>query len=70
MKNNILHDDSENYQHTHAIQKLAKELHMSTEEILPSYMEVLATLKKEAKISTFLPVLVSRSVKAKLQRRQ
>ncbi|HXY62142.1 MAG TPA: DUF3562 domain-containing protein [Nitrospirota bacterium] len=63
------HDDKEHDQHAHAIQKLAQELHMSAEEIRPSYMGVLATMKKDAKIKAFLPVLVSRSVKAQLQQR-
>ena len=62
-------DNKENDQHNHAIQKLAQELHMSPEEIRPSYMGTLAALRKDAKIKAFLPVLVSRSVKERLQHR-
>jgi uncharacterized protein DUF3562 len=62
-----LHDEKENDQHTHAIQKLAQELHMSAEEIRPSYMGILAALRKDAKIRVFLPLLVSRSVKEQLR---
>jgi hypothetical protein len=67
VKKKSLHDEKEDDQHAHAIQKLAQELHMSAEEIRPSYMGILAALKKDAKIKAFLPVLVSRSVKAQLR---
>ena len=69
VKSNVLLDEKENDQHAHAIQKLAQELHMSAEEIRPSYMGTLAALRKDAKIKAFLPVLVSRSVKERLQHR-
>jgi len=69
VKDRAPHDEKENDLHAHAIQKLAQELHMSAEEIRPSYMGILADLKKEAKIRVFLPVLVSRSVKAQLRQR-
>jgi Protein of unknown function (DUF3562) len=68
--NNGAHrDEKEDDQHAHAIQRLAQELHMSAEEIRPSYMGTLAVLRKDAKIKAFLPVLISRSIKERLQRR-
>ncbi len=69
VKINTLHDEKENDQHAHAIQKLAQELHMSPEEIRPAYMGILAALRKDAKIRVFLPLLVSRSVKEQLRHR-
>jgi uncharacterized protein (DUF2126 family) len=69
VNNDAHHDEKEDDQHAHAIQRLAQELHMSAEEIRPSYMGTLAVLKKNAKIRAFLPVLVSRSVKEQLQQR-
>jgi len=63
----ILSDEKEVDQHSRAIQKLAQELQLPTDEIRQYYMTVLDVLKKEAKIRAFLPVLVSRSVKERLR---
>jgi hypothetical protein len=63
----VLSDEKEVDQHSRAIQKLAHELQMPTDEIRQYYMSVLDVLKKEAKIRAFLPVLVSRSVKERLR---
>jgi hypothetical protein len=56
-------------QHARAIEKLVQELGVSAEEVRQSYQEILETFKKDAKVSTFLPVLVSRSVKERLKNR-
>jgi hypothetical protein len=63
----VLSDEKEVDQHSRAIQKLAQELQLPTDEIRQYYMSVLDVLKKEAKIRAFLPVLVSRSVKERLR---
>ena len=63
----LVNDQKEVDQHSRAIQKLAQELQLPTDEIRQYYMAVLDVLKKEAKIRAFLPVLVSRSVKNRLR---
>ncbi len=65
-----LYDEKEHDQHNRAIERLAQELRVPTDEIQRSYMEILADLKKEAKVRAFLPVLVSRCVKERFQRRK
>jgi flagellar biosynthesis protein FlhB len=55
--------------HARAIQKLAQELGVPVEEVNRSYREILEVLKKEAKVSAFLPILVSRNVKERLRQR-
>ncbi|HUI45164.1 MAG TPA: DUF3562 domain-containing protein [Nitrospirota bacterium] len=60
-------DEKEVDQHSRAIQKLAQELQLPADEIRQYYMADLDVLKKEARIRAFLPVLVSRSVKARLR---
>jgi len=66
---NAFLDEKEYDQHTRAIQKLAQELQLPTDEIERYYTDILDVLKKDAKVKAFLPVLVSRSVKERLQRR-
>jgi Protein of unknown function (DUF3562) len=67
MPSGVLSDEKEFDQHSRAIQKLAQELQLPTDEVRQYYMAVLDILKKEAKIRAFLPVLVSRSVKERLR---
>lgn len=62
-------DEKEYGQHARAIQKLAQELGVPVEEVNRSYWEILEVLKKEAKVRAFLPILVSRNVKERLQQR-
>jgi len=54
--------------HARAIERLAEELNLPVQEVQRSYSEVLKTLKRDATIKVFLPVLVSRSVKERLRR--
>ncbi len=61
--------EQEQDQHARAIEKLIQELSVSAEEVQRSYREILETLKKDAKVNTFLPVLVSRGVKERLKNR-
>ena len=61
--------DSNNDQHIHAIDKLVYELGIPAEEINRSYRELLDELKKDAKVKSFLPVLVSQGVKERLQQK-
>jgi hypothetical protein len=56
-------------QHARAIEKLIQELGVSAEEVRRSYQEILESMKRDAKVRTFLPVLVSRSVKERLKNR-
>jgi len=70
IKNAVLPADEKEYgQHERAIQKLVKELGVPAEEVNRSYREILNVLKKDAKVRVFLPVLVSRIVKERIQRR-
>ncbi len=55
--------------HARAIQRLARELDFPAEEIARSYTEILEVLKKDSKVRAFLPILVSRFVKERLQHR-
>ncbi len=65
--NNPDRNEKERDQHARAIQRLAQELDFPAEEIARSYTEILEVLKKDATVRTFLPILVSRFVKERLQ---
>jgi len=54
--------------HARAVERLAQELNLPVQEVQQSYTEVLNTLKRDATIKVFLPVLVSRCVKERLRR--
>jgi uncharacterized protein (DUF2126 family) len=60
-------DEKEHGQHARAIQKLAQELGIPVEEVNRSYHDILEALRKEAKVRVFLPIIVSRMVKERLQ---
>jgi hypothetical protein len=62
-------EGKEHDQHARAIQKLVQELGVPVEEVNRSYREILDELKKDAKVKAFLPILVSRIVKERLQHR-
>jgi hypothetical protein len=62
-------DEKEYYQHISAIDKLVKELGVPAEVVRQSYQEILIDLRKDIKVSVFLPVLVSRCVKERLTQR-
>ena len=47
----------------------AQELGIPVDAVNQSYREVLDELKKDAKVKVFLPILVSRSVKDRLQQK-
>ncbi len=61
--------NKDNDQHVRAIDRLVQELGIPAEEIDRSYREVLDELKKNATVGAFLPILVSRAVKQRLQHR-
>jgi hypothetical protein len=61
--------DRDNDQHVRAIDRLVQELGIPAEEVNKSYREILDELKKNAKGGAFLPILVSRVVKERLQHR-
>ncbi len=58
--------ENENEQHIRAIDRLVQELGISAEEVNKSYREVLEEMRKDIKVRTFLPILVSRVVKQRL----
>ena len=67
----ILHEDeTEEKQHFSAIQRLVKDVRSSEEEIRPLYEDVLKEFKSEARIKTFLSILVSKKVKELLGARR
>lgn len=61
--------NADNDQHVRAIDRLVSELGMPAEVVNKSYREVLEELEKNIKVKTFLPILVSRGVKERLQQR-
>jgi len=63
-------DETEQKQHFSAIQNLVKDEGYSEEEIRPLYEGVLKEFKSEARIKTFLSILVSRKVKELLHARR
>ncbi len=66
----LYEDESEERQHLSAIQMLVKDVGSSEEEIRNLYEGVLQEFKNEARIKTFLPILVSKKVKELLQTRE
>jgi acyl-[acyl carrier protein]--UDP-N-acetylglucosamine O-acyltransferase len=65
----LYEDESEQRQHISSIQRLVKDLGSSEEEIRNLYEDVLQEFKNEAKIKTFLSILVSKKVKQLLRAR-
>jgi len=59
----LYEDETEQKQHFSAIERLVKDMPSSEEEIRHLYEGVLKEFKSEAKIKTFLSILVSRKVK-------
>lgn len=60
-------DEQEKKQHIHAIQILARDIGAPVEKISGIYEIELERLKHDAKIRTYLTVLVTRKVKEKLK---
>jgi hypothetical protein len=59
----LYEDEIEQKQHFSAIQRLVIDVSSSEEEIRPLYEDVLKELKRDARIKTFLSILVSKRVK-------
>jgi hypothetical protein len=59
----LYEDETEKMAHFNAIQTLVKDVGSSEEEIRPLYEDVLKEFKSEAKIKTFLSILISKKVK-------
>ena len=66
----LYEDEKEKRQHIAAIQILVRDERSSEEEIRRLYEGILQELKREAKVKTFLTVLVSRKVKDILHARE
>ncbi len=56
----------EKHQHDRIIGKIATDVKRSVEEIEPLYEDILAHMKDTASVQDYLPILVSRRVKALL----
>ena len=65
----LYEDEAEQKQHFMAIQRLIKNVRFPEPEIRHLYEDVLKEFKSEARIKTFLPILVSRKVKELLDAR-
>jgi hypothetical protein len=59
----LYEDESEQEQHLSSIQMLVEDMGSSEEEIRNLYEGVLKEFKSEAKIKTFLSILVSKKVR-------
>ena len=66
----LYEDEAEEKQHFSAIQKLVKDVRSPEEEIRPLHEDVLKEFKSEARIKTFLSILVSKKVKELLDARR
>jgi histone H3/H4 len=62
--------DTDNDLHVRAIDRLVHELGVPAEEVNRIYREHLEEMKKDLKVKTFLPVLVSIAVKDRLLRQR
>ncbi len=62
-------EENKNAQHIRAIDSLVHELGLPAEDVNNSYREILAELRKDVKVEAFLPILVSRVVRARLQQK-
>ncbi len=63
MENGLYEDDLEKQQHAHAIQILAEGIMISQAKIKPLYEGILREYKREAKIRTYLPIIVAKRVR-------
>jgi len=66
----LYEDENEQKQHFRAIQMLVKDAGSSEEEIRLLYEGVLQEFKNEARIKTFLSILVSKKVRELLHARE
>jgi len=66
---NPFFDNKESEQHAREIERLSRELNLPSDDVRRSYTEILEKFRKEAKVRAFLSVLVSRSVKERLQQK-
>ena len=66
----LYEDETEQKQHFSAIQRLVRDVSSSEEEIRHLYEDVLKEFKSEARIKTFLSILVSKKVKELLDARR
>jgi hypothetical protein len=66
----LYEDETEQKQHFSAIQRLVRDVRSPEEEIRHLYEDVLKEFKSEARIKTFLSILVSKKVKELLDARR
>ncbi len=66
----LYEDEAEQKQHFSAIQGLVRDVPFPEEEIRPLYEDILKEFKSEARIKTYLSILVSKKVKELLGARK
>jgi len=66
----LYEDEAEQRQHFSAIRRLVRDARSPEEEIRPLYEDVLKEFKSEARIKTYLSILVSKKVKELLDARR
>ena len=66
----LYEDEAEQKQHFMAIQRLVKDVRSAEEEVRHLYEDVLKKFRSEARIKTYLPILISRKVKELLDARR
>jgi len=66
----LYEDEAEQRQHFSAIQRLVRDVRSPEEEIRLLYEDVLKEFKSEARIKTYLSILVSKKVKELLDARR
>jgi hypothetical protein len=64
----VYENDTDQKQHSRAIQTLAKDLSMPEKEIQILYETMLCSLKERARIKDFLVILVSRNVRDSIRK--
>jgi len=66
----LYEDEAEQKQHFNAIQRLVRDARSPEEEVRPLYEDLLKEFKREARVKTFLSILVSKKVKELLDARR
>jgi hypothetical protein len=62
-------EENKNAQHARAIDGLVHELGLPAEDVNRFYREILDEFRKDIKVEAFLPIIVSRVVRARLQQK-
>jgi uncharacterized protein (DUF2126 family) len=63
LRHSLYSDPSDRKKHFGAIQSLADDLHRPVPEVVQMYEEILEHLQDQARITDYLPILVSKKVR-------